>query len=80
MLLENCKPLLHDMLEWIGAEGRPYPEVMDAWRTSCPRLDIWEEANARGLVARKPAPECGGRVFVTERGSAWLATAGARTA
>jgi len=25
---------------------------MDAWRTSCPKLPVWEEANARGLVTR----------------------------
>jgi D-3-phosphoglycerate dehydrogenase len=25
---------------------------MDAWRTSCPRLPVWEEANARGLITR----------------------------
>ncbi len=69
---ESVDPLIADLLEWIGKAGRPYPEVMDAWRTSCPRLPVWEEANDRGLVVRKRAPECGGRVFVTERGSVWL--------
>lgn len=42
--------LVDDLLEWLGAEGRPYAEVMDAWRTSCPRLPVWEEANLRGWV------------------------------
>jgi hypothetical protein len=42
--------LVLDLLAWIGADGRPYPEVMEAWRTSCPRLPVWEEANLRGLV------------------------------
>jgi hypothetical protein len=43
--------LVYDLLEWISREERTYAEVMDAWRTSCPRLPIWEEASDRGLVA-----------------------------
>jgi D-3-phosphoglycerate dehydrogenase len=46
---DTVDPLVSDLLEWIGA-GRPYAEVMDAWRTSCPRLPVWEEANARGYL------------------------------
>lgn len=23
---------------------------MDAWRTSCPKLPVWEDANDRGLL------------------------------
>ena len=42
--------LVHDLLEWVGT-GRPYAEVMDAWKTSCPRLPVWEEAASRGLLA-----------------------------
>lgn len=42
--------LVLDLLEWIGPAGRPYREVIEAWRTSCPRLPVWEEANARGLI------------------------------
>lgn len=30
--------LVRDLLEWIGPMPRPYAEVMEAWRTSCPRL------------------------------------------
>jgi D-3-phosphoglycerate dehydrogenase / 2-oxoglutarate reductase len=42
--------LIVDLLEWLGVRERSYEEVMDAWRTSCPRLPVWEEANERGLV------------------------------
>ena len=42
--------LILDMLEWIGSGARPYAEVMAAWRTSCPRLPVWEEANERGFI------------------------------
>lgn len=48
---DTIEPLVADLIEWIGP-GRRYTEVMDAWKTSCPRLPIWEEANARGLLAR----------------------------
>ena len=30
--------LILDLLEWVGPDPRPYAEVMEAWRTSCPRL------------------------------------------
>jgi hypothetical protein len=42
--------LILDLLEWLEERERSYEEVMDAWRTSCPRLPVWEEANDRGLV------------------------------
>ena len=45
---DPVESLVLDLLEWVGTSQRPYSEVMDAWRTSCPRLPIWEEANARG--------------------------------
>lgn len=47
---ENVENLVLDLLEWIGRRERTYQETMDAWRTSCPRLPIWEEANDRGLI------------------------------
>jgi hypothetical protein len=50
---ETVDALLCDLLTWVGQHERPYPEVMEAWRTSCPRLPIWEEANDRGLVSHR---------------------------
>jgi predicted transcriptional regulator len=44
--------LILDLLEWLAKGERSYEEVMDAWRTSCPRLPVWEDANDRGLVIR----------------------------
>ena len=43
--------LIVDLLLWLTKEERTYEQVMDAWRTSCPRLPVWEEANDRGLIA-----------------------------
>lgn len=46
-------PLILDLLEWLVAETRPYAEVMDMWRTSCPRLTVWEDAVDGGYVMRR---------------------------
>lgn len=50
--------LILDLLEWLEGGERTYEEVMAAWRTSCPKLPVWEDANDRGLV------------FVTQRDGA----------
>jgi hypothetical protein len=42
--------LIVDLLEWVATRDRSYEEVMDAWRTSCPKLPVWEDANDRGLI------------------------------
>jgi hypothetical protein len=47
---DPVEPLILDLLEWIGPRPRPYAEVLEAWRTSCPRLPVWEEANERGFI------------------------------
>jgi len=43
--------LILDLLEWLGKQGRTYEETMEAWRTSCPKLPVWEDATDRGLIA-----------------------------
>jgi hypothetical protein len=49
--------LILDLLEWLTRCDRSYEEVMEAWRTSCPRLPVWEEANDRGLVMKEQVQE-----------------------
>jgi hypothetical protein len=63
--------LIIDLLLWLEKGERTYEEVMDAWRTSCPKLPVWEDANDRGLVVRV---EADGRcvVRVTAAGRAHL--------
>jgi hypothetical protein len=63
--------LILDLLEFVANGDRSYEEVMDAWRTSCPRLPVWEDANDRGLVARE---KVNGRLIVrlTSSGRALL--------
>jgi hypothetical protein len=63
--------LILDLLEWLIKRDRSYEEVMDAWRTSCPRLPVWEDANDRGLVMKEQVQ---GRciVRITASGFAFL--------
>ena len=42
------------LLEWLDDHPRNYAEVMDAWRTSCPRMPIWEDACEAGLIDYEP--------------------------
>lgn len=67
-MAERLDALILDLLEWIGREPRPYVEVMDAWRTSCPRLTVWEDANDRGFIERRWSEQGGALVCVSARG------------
>jgi hypothetical protein len=67
--------LILDLLEWLETTPRPYAEVLDTWRTSCPRLPVWEEANDRGFVTRENGPS-GPMISVSARGASYLATSG----
>jgi D-3-phosphoglycerate dehydrogenase len=69
---ENLDSLVLDLLEWVGQGARPYDEVMDAWRTSCPRLPVWEEAGDRGYLDRRFIPGEGRFVTVTAAGNVYL--------
>jgi hypothetical protein len=70
---DPVEPLILDLLEWIGPRSRPYAEVLEAWRTSCPRLPVWEEANARGFVESLHEAGRAPVVAVTPLGLAHLA-------
>jgi D-3-phosphoglycerate dehydrogenase len=65
---DPVQALIVDLLEWIGPSGRPYAEVMEAWRTSCPKLPVWEEANAHGYVSLRHDPGQPSRVVLTVAG------------
>ena len=66
--MDTLTPLICDLLEWLERAPRTHAEVIDGWRTSCPRLPVWEEATDKGYVARK-----GRFVEVTEDGRSFLA-------
>ena len=64
--------LVIDLLDWIGPRARPYAEVIDAWRTSCPRLPVWEEANAHGYIQREHVAGSGSLISLSPLGLAVL--------
>ena len=58
--------LTRQLLEWVAERPRGYDELMDAWKTSCPRFPIWEDACDDGLVGVEPgAPRI---VYLTAKG------------
>jgi hypothetical protein len=69
---DTVDALILDLLEWLGPAHRPYVEVLEAWRTSCPRLPVWENANQRGFIARHHAPGHGAIVSVSAAGAEHL--------
>jgi hypothetical protein len=65
-------PLVLDLVEWVAREPRPYAEVIATWRTSCPRLTIWEDAVDGGYVAREAVAGLGVVVTATADGEKLL--------
>jgi hypothetical protein len=56
------------LLEWITERTRSYPETIEAWKSSCPRLTVWEDAVTDGLVCVRR-----GRVLLTAAGTELIA-------
>lgn len=71
-MADPVEALIADLVSWVAREDRDYSDVMEAWRTSCPRLPVWEEANARGLVTRRYEDGRGPVVSVTAAGREFL--------
>jgi len=77
-MLEN-QSLVLDLMEWVAVRPRSYEEVMEAWRTSCPRLQIWEEACDHGLVVREHREGVGTMVRLSTSGRQLLMAKRAKT-
>jgi len=62
-------------LAWVAERPRSYADAMEAWRSTCPRLSIWEDAILDGLVefSAGGAGRNQSRVLLTARGRARLA-------
>ena len=71
-MVETADPLVLDFVEWIAREPRVYAEVVTTWKTSCPRLTIWEDAADCGYVARETVAGFGLIVTVTDDGKKLL--------
>jgi hypothetical protein len=67
---EPASPIMLQFLAWVADRPRTYPETMNAWRSTCPRLSVWEDAIIDELVC---LDNCAGRaVTLTPRGRAML--------
>ncbi len=65
--------LLLELLAWVDARPRTYGETMEAWRTSCPREPVWEDATGAGLVEVVARDGADAVVRLTASGRARLA-------
>ena len=54
---------MKELLNWIAEHPRSYAETMEAWKSSCPRLTVWEDAVTDRLVEIRR-----GQVRLTQRG------------
>jgi hypothetical protein len=69
---EPARALTLQLLDWISERPRTYSEVLETWRTTCPRLSIWEDACIDGLVDCDPdsrivSVSAKGRTLLRER-------------
>jgi hypothetical protein len=63
-------------VQWVARGPKPYDEVMEAWRTSCPRFPVWEDAVELGLVVRVCEGGIPPMVHITDAGLAFLRSEG----
>lgn len=69
--------LILDFVQWVAeVRQRPYSEVMAAWRTSCPRLTVWEDSIDAGYVERVDGEGPEQAVRITPKGFALLSRHG----
>ncbi len=69
--------LMDQFLGWLADRPRRYAQTMEAWRSSCPRLSVWEDALADGLLSIRSGPTGMGEaeVRLSPAGRARLAAA-----
>lgn len=68
--------ITRQFMTWVALRERSSAETMEAWRTSCPRLSVWEDAVDADLVRVEPSGASAyrlARVCLTARGEAALA-------
>lgn len=68
--------IMLQFLQWVADRPRTHADVMDAWRSSCPRFPVWEDARADGLVRQRAVDGRRG-VELTEAGRRALERAAA---
>jgi hypothetical protein len=70
---EPVELLTLEFLRWISSRPRTYAEAMEAWRSTCPRHTVWEDAFIGGLIQIEPGEGLRQSVVaLTTRGRAML--------
>jgi hypothetical protein len=67
---EEPSLIMIQFLAWVADRPRNYAQTMEAWRSSCPRLSVWEDAIIESLV--RIESNANRTVCLTKRGSAVL--------
>jgi hypothetical protein len=49
-MAEPASLLMLEFLSWVSTRPRTYAEAMEAWRSTCPRQTIWEDALIEGFI------------------------------
>lgn len=72
-MAETITAPTREFLNWVASRRRTYAETMEAWRTSCPRLSVWEDSQIDGLISVQKDEATGQSIVVlTDRGRSLL--------
>jgi hypothetical protein len=77
-LPQQASLIMIQFLAWVADRPRNYAQTMDAWRSSCPRLSVWEDAIIEGLI--RIERNANRSIRLTPQGAAVLAQAEQQTA
>lgn len=69
---QTLEPLILDLVEWVAKQPRRHIEIMEAWRTSCPRLTVLEDTFDAGYLGREWQEGEGATVVITPIGRDFL--------
>src|SRR5262249_6501637 len=72
-MAEPVSLIMLQFLAWVADRPRTRADVMEAWRSTCPRLSVWEDSVIEGLVSLNSR----GDVSLTPGGRASLAASAA---
>ena len=65
-----------EFLTWISIRLRTYAETMEAWRSTCPRNTVWEDALIDGLIQIESGVGFPDGTCVDAEGCLWVALFG----
>jgi hypothetical protein len=64
---------MREFLMWVSSRPRTYADAMEAWRSTCPRQTVWEDALIDGFIqVESNGTPLQFEVVLTARGKAML--------